>query len=139
MANLNKVFLIGNVTRDLELRYTPQGTAVLDVPLAVNDYSKGKETTTYIDVTFWDKRAETLGKHAGKGSPLFIEGKLKLERWEGKDGKSYSKLKVTGWDFQFLGQKQDEQHPLHTPPPPVPQPARTQAEVMGLGEGSIPF
>lgn len=108
MASLNKVFLMGNVTRDLELRYTPSGLAVVDIGLAVNRKyrpSEGgdlREETTFVDITFWGKQAETLGKFISKGRPLFVEGRLKLDAWTNNDGQKRSKLKVTGENFQFL-------------------------------------
>jgi len=109
MASLNKVFLMGNVTRDPELRYTPSGLAVVDIGLAVNRKyraSEGgdlREETTFVDITFWGKKAETLGKFISKGRPLFVEGRLKLDTWTNNDGQKRSKLKVTGENFQFLG------------------------------------
>lgn len=108
MANLNKVMLIGNLTRDPELRYTPKGTAVADISLAINrvwrDESGAKqEETTFVDVTFWSKTAETLAKYMRKGNPLYVEGRLALDTWDDKEtGKKRSRLKVIGENMQFL-------------------------------------
>lgn len=117
MANLNKVMLIGNITRNLELKYTPRGTAVLDVGLAVNrkwrdDAGSDHEETTFVDITFFGKQAETIQKHVGKGSPIYIEGRLTIDTWQDKQtGQNRTKLKVTGDTFQFLPdgkQRQDD-------------------------------
>ncbi len=108
MASFNKVILVGNVTRDPELRYISSGTAVTDIGLAVNDRRKdGKtgewiEETTFVDVTLWGRTAEIAGEYVTKGSPLLIEGRLKLDTWE-KDGKKNSKLRVVGERMQLLG------------------------------------
>ncbi len=108
MSNFNKVMLMGRLTRDPELRYTPQGTAVTDVGLAVNrEYSVNNERrkdTTFVDVTFWRRQAEVLCEYLKKGSPLFVEGRLTLDTWE-QDGQKRSRLKVVGDNFQFLGER----------------------------------
>lgn len=108
MANLNKVMLIGNLTRDPELRHTPRGTAVAELGLAINrtwtDDQKGKqEETTFVDVTLWGRQAETVQQYLTKGSPIYIEGRLNLDTWDDKaTGQKRSKLKVIGESFQFL-------------------------------------
>jgi len=109
MASFNKVILVGNVTRDPELRYISSGTAVTDVGLAVNDRRKNAqgewvEETTFVDVTLWGRTAEVAGEYVSKGSPLLIEGRLKLDTWE-KDGKKNSKLRVVGERMQLLGSR----------------------------------
>ena len=109
MASFNKVILLGNVTRDPELRYIANGTAVTDVGLAVNDRRKTAsgewvEETTFVDVTLWGRTAEVAGEYVTKGSPLLIEGRLKLDTWE-KDGKKNSKLRVVGERMQLLGSR----------------------------------
>src|SRR5262245_130769 len=109
MANLNKVLLIGNLTRDVETRYTQGGTAIAKVGLAVNRKYKDqsgelKEETCFVDLTAWGKQAETLAKFVGKGSPLFVEGRLQYSAWEDKEGGGKrSKLDVVVESFQFLG------------------------------------
>ncbi|MFM2242985.1 MAG: single-stranded DNA-binding protein [Verrucomicrobiota bacterium] len=108
MANLNKVLLIGNLTRDPELRYTPKGTAVADLGLAVNRrVSDGagnwSDETTFVDVTVWGTTAENAQKFLTKGRGVFIEGRLQLDTWEDKQsGQKRSKLKVVGDTLQFL-------------------------------------
>lgn len=107
MASFNRVILIGNLTRDPELRYIPSGMAVTEIGLAVNDRRKGPngdwiEETTFVDVTLWGRTAEVVTEYCTKGSPLFVEGRLKLDSWE-KEGKKNYKLRVVGEKIQFLG------------------------------------
>ncbi|WP_353565386.1 single-stranded DNA-binding protein [Haloferula sargassicola] len=108
MANLNKVLLLGNLTRDPELRYTPKGTAVADLSIAVNRrVSDGSgnwsDETTFVDVTVWGNTAENSQKYLTKGRGVFIEGRLQLDTWEDKQsGQKRSKLKVVGETVQFL-------------------------------------
>ena len=109
MASFNRVVLLGNVTRDPELRYIASGTAVTDIGLAVNDRRKTPtgewvEETTFVDVTLWGRTAEVACEYVTKGSPLLIEGRLKLDTWE-KDGKKNSKLRVVGEKMQLLGSR----------------------------------
>ncbi|MGM0491294.1 MAG: single-stranded DNA-binding protein, partial [Planctomycetota bacterium] len=87
MANFNRVILLGNLTRDVELRYTPRQTAVTDIGLAVNDRRKSAdgewvEEATFVDVTLWGRTAEIASQYLGKGSPILVEGRLKLDTWE---------------------------------------------------------
>ena len=106
MASFNRVILVGNVTRDVELRYTPQGTAVTDIGMAVNDRVKKQgewvEETTFVDITLWGRTAEVAGEYLSKGAPVLIEGRLKLDMWE-QDGQKRSKLKIIGERMQMLG------------------------------------
>lgn len=110
MANVNKVILIGNLTRDPEVRYTPKGTAVSDISLAVNrvtggsDGAERREETTYVDITLWGRQAELAQQYLTKGRPVYIEGRLQMDTWEDKQsGQKRSKLKVVGEVMQFLG------------------------------------
>jgi single-strand DNA-binding protein len=108
MANLNKVMLIGNLTRDPELKYTPGNQAVCEVGLAVNRKYRTKdgedrEETTFVDCEAWGKQAEVIKQYMAKGRPLFIEGRLKLDTWEDKEGGKRSKMRVVIENFQFLG------------------------------------
>jgi single-strand DNA-binding protein len=110
MASLNRVILLGNVTRDPELRYIASGTAVTDLGLAVNDRRKNAtgewvEETTFINVTLWARTAELASEYLSKGSPVLIEGRLKYDAWETPDGQKRSKLSVVGDRMQFLGAK----------------------------------
>jgi single-strand DNA-binding protein len=109
MASFNRVILVGNLTRDPELRYIPSGTAVSEIGLAVNDRRKNAngewiEETTFVDVTLWGRTAEVACEYLNKGSNVLIEGRLKLDTWE-KDGKKNSKLRVIGESMQMLGGK----------------------------------
>lgn len=108
MASVNKVILMGNLTRDPELRYTPKGTAVADLGIAVNRrVSDGNgnwsDETTFVDVTVWGSTAENVQKYLSKGRGVFVEGRLQLDTWEDKQsGQKRSKLKVVGENVQFL-------------------------------------
>lgn len=106
MASYNRVILVGNLTRDPELRYIPSGTAVATIGLAVNDRVKRGDQwvdeTTFVDVTLWGRTAEIANEYLSKGSPVLIEGRLKLDTWE-KDGQKHSKLKVVCDKMQMLG------------------------------------
>lgn len=108
MANYNRVVLVGNLTRDPELRYISSGTAVSDIGLAVNDRVKRGdqwvEEPTFVDITLWGRTAEVANEYLSKGSPVLIEGRLKLDTWE-KDGQKHSKLKVVGERMQMLGSR----------------------------------
>jgi single-strand DNA-binding protein len=109
MANLNKVMLIGNLTRDPELRVTPKGTAICQFSLAVNrkfrdDSGADREEVTYVDIEAWGKSGENISKYCTKGRPLFVEGRLRLDQWEDKTTKEKrSRMKVVLENFQFLG------------------------------------
>ena len=108
MANLNKVFLIGNLTRDPELRYTPGGTAVANLGLAVNRKFKDssgelKEEVCFLTVTVWDKQAEACCQYLQKGRPVFVEGVLQSRFWETPEGQKRSAIDVRAERVQFLG------------------------------------
>ncbi len=110
MASFNRVVLMGNLTRDPEVRYTTGGTAVTDVSLAINRYRTDKNTnerieeTTFVEVTLWGRTAEIAGEYLGKGRPVLIEGRLQQDQWEDKEtGQKRSKLKVVGESMQLLG------------------------------------
>ncbi len=109
MAGFNRVILIGNLTRDPELRYTPQGTAVADLRLAVTTVrgrsgSERKEETLFIDCTVWDRQAETCSEYLAKGRPVLVEGRLIEDQWQDKEtGERRSRIKVYVQNVQFLG------------------------------------
>jgi single-strand DNA-binding protein len=111
MANLNKVMLIGNLTRDPELRHTPSGKTVSEIGLAINrtwtnDQGQKQEDTTFVDVTLWGRQAEVVQQYVTKGSPIYIEGRLQLDSWDDKEtGKKRSKLRIIAENFQFLSGK----------------------------------
>ncbi len=112
MASYNRVMLIGNLTRDIDLRHTPGGTAVTDMGMAVNDRRKNAQgewvdEVTYVDVTLWGRTAEIAAEYLRKGSPVFIEGRLKLDSWEAEGQKKY-KLRVVGERLQLLGGRSEE-------------------------------
>lgn len=108
MANLNKVLIIGNLTRDPELRYTPSGTAVANLRIAVNRRYKdrngeAKDEVCYLTVVTWDKQAEVCNQYLHKGSPLFVEGRLQSRSWDGPDGKKRNVVEIRAERVQFLG------------------------------------
>src|SRR6476619_7232319 len=109
MASFNRVILLGNLTRDVEVRYLQSGTAVADIGMAVNDRRKGQngewvDETTFVDVTLWGRTAEVAGEYLSKGTPLLVEGRLKYDTWE-KDGQKRSKLSVVCERMQMVGAK----------------------------------
>lgn len=111
MASYNKVTLIGNITRDIDLRYTPKGTAVAELGIAVNRVTKNedgskREEVTFVDVTLWGNTAELAKQYLEKGRSVFIEGRLQMDTWTDKEtGKQRTKLKVVGENMQFIGGK----------------------------------
>jgi single-strand DNA-binding protein len=164
MASFNRVILLGNLTRDIELRYLPSQMAVADIGLAVNDRRKNAngewiEEVTFVDVTVWGRTAEVMSEYLSKGSPVFIEGRLKLDTWEGQDGQKRSKLKVICERMQLIGAKgqggqgggqggapraaappspQRNQAPQYNQPGP-PDEAYDQAQGEPSGGDDIPF
>jgi len=108
MANFNKVLLIGNLTKDPELRYTPQGTAVVNLRLAVNRRFRDKnqelkEETCFVTAVVWNKQAETCNQYLHKGSPIFVEGRLQSRSWEDNSGQKRNVIEVRAERVQFLG------------------------------------
>ena len=127
MSSYNRVILMGNLTRDIELKYIQSGTAVTELGLAVNDRRKSPsgewvQDTTFVDVTVWGREAEVAAEYLRKGSPVLIEGRLKLDTWE-TDGQKRSKLRVVCERLQLIGRKEDggEQRQA-TKPAPTPKP-----------------
>jgi single-strand DNA-binding protein len=129
MANLNRVLLIGNLTRDPELRYTPKGTAVTEIGLAVNRIYSGedgekKEETTFVDVTLWARQAEVAGQYLKKGRPVFIEGRLQLDTWDDKQtGQKRSRLRVVAENLQLLGSRPEGESSSAPPSSPRRSPS----------------
>lgn len=157
MANLNKVMLIGNLTRDPELRYTPKGSAVAEFGLAINrvwynEQKQKQEETTFVDITLWARQAEIAQQYLTKGSPVYIEGRLSLDTWDDKaTGQKRSKIKVVGETLQLLGSKnhsgggapqsqggQSTQQQQHRSTPP-PQGASAAPAGEFQEEDDIPF
>ena len=112
MPNLNKVMLMGNLTRDPEIKYTPKGTAIANFGIAVNrtytpEGGEKREEVTFIDLEAFGRTAEIIGEYFKKGRPIFIEGRLKLDQWDDKTtGKKMSKLRVVVDSFEFLGSRE---------------------------------
>jgi single-strand DNA-binding protein len=109
MSSFNKVIIMGRLTRSVELRTTSRGHSVVDLGIAVNERCPGDngewvDVTQFVDVTFWNRKAEVIAQYFQMGSPILIEGSLQLDRWE-KEGKNLSKLKVRGTNFSFVGNK----------------------------------
>lgn len=169
MASYNRVILVGNLTRDIELRYTASGTAVTDIGMAVNDRRKSQtgewvDETTFVDVTLWGRTAEVASEYLSKGSPILVEGRLKLDTWE-TDGQKRSKLRVVCDRMQMLsgGRPRTESQtgeptssynsapnygapssgqPQGGPPPQGPPPGAPEAQPTGSAgydDPNIPF
>lgn len=128
MANLNRVLLIGNLTRDPEVRYTPKGTAVTDIGMAINrvftsEDGERREEVTYVDVVLWARLAEIAGQYLKKGRPVFIEGRLQLDTWDDKQtGQKRSRMRVVAENLQLLGSR-GESEGGPTGPAPARRPA----------------
>ena len=154
MANFNKVILAGNLTRDPELKYTPNQTAVCEFGMAINRKYKGgdgqqREDTCFVDCQAWGKTGEVIAQYMVKGKPLLVEGRLSYDSWEGKDGQKRSKLRVTVENFQFLGgpndgqqgggqQQQRQAPPQQQAPPPAQAPPPRSDYTPVLPAGSPP-
>ena len=166
MANFNKVILAGNLTRDPELRYTPKGTAIARLGLAINrnwttETGEKKEEVTFVDVDAFGRQAEVIAQYMRKGRPLLVEGRLRLDSWEDKQtNQKRSRLGVVLESFSFLDsgrsdgagpaegqisrpsapQHQNQQHPSASAAPAAPQRAAAPAEDSGPGEeDDVPF
>lgn len=131
MSNFNKVFLMGNLTRDPETRSTNKGTAVTRFTLAVNrryttEAGEAKEEVTFVDIDAWGKMAEAIAKYGKRGKPMHIEGRLKLEQWDDKaTGQKRSRMGVVLESFQFLGPRDPMPQQTGRPGPPPSDPAPT--------------
>ena len=138
---------MGNVTRDIELRYTPKGTAVSDIGLAVNRVRTGDsgekiEETTFVDVTLWGRTAEIAHQYSGKGRPLFIEGRLHMDSWDDKtSGQKRTKLKVIAENIQLMGSPGGgSQHGGNPAPQQAPQQGGSPAQGAPIDDNDdIPF
>jgi single-strand DNA-binding protein len=151
MASFNKVILLGNLTRDPEVRYTPKGSAVCDLGIAVNrqytlDSGEKREEVTYVDVVLWSRLAEIAGEYLKKGRPVFIEGRLQMDSWDDKQtGQKRTKLRVVGESMQLLGSRPPgtgaaetaEEDRQSRPPKGTPPPKPTEAAAPD--EDEIPF
>lgn len=153
MPNLNKVMLMGNLTRDPEIKYTPKGMAIAHFGIAVNrvwsnEAGEKQEEVTFIDIEMFGRKAEVVGEYFKKGKPIYVEGRLKLDSWDDKaTGQKKSKLKVVGETFEFLGSREGgggehgEGRPQSRPPgKPAPPPQRPPADPdLDAPEDEIPF
>ncbi len=106
--SFNKIIIVGNLGKDPELRYTPQGDAVCNLSIATNEKKRDKagetqDVTTWFRVTLWRRQAENASKYLSKGSPVYVEGRLRIEEWSDRDGNNRYTLEVQGTDMQFLG------------------------------------
>lgn len=150
MASYNKVVLLGNLTRDVELRHIPSGTAVVDVGIAVNDrVKKGEEwvdEVCFVELTMFGRTAEVAAEYLGKGSQILVEGKLKLEQWE-KDGQKHSKHKVKVDAMQMLGKRGEGESPQRTSSgysqtqsrPQTQQSNQSASSIYGMAADDVPF
>lgn len=156
MANLNKVFLIGNLTRDPELRYIPSGTAVASFGLATNRTYKSssgekKQETCFVRVVVWGRTAEVCGEYLSKGSPVFVEGRLQYRAWDSPNGEKRNTLEVRAERIQFIGSKTEkaggaqagQAHPEEVEDinldSEMPEPTTSNAIKMKKKEDEIPF
>lgn len=146
MAGYNKVILIGNLTRDPELRYTPKGTAIAKLGIAVNrtwrtETGEQKEEVTFIDVDAFGKQAELIGQYLKKGNPLMLEGRLRLDQWDDKQtGQKRSKLGVVMEGFQFIGGGANRSETGNDPGMRRPsEPAAPPPEPAPQNEDDVPF
>jgi single-strand DNA-binding protein len=143
MASYNRVVLLGNLTRDVELKYLPSGTAVADIGLAVNDRRKNQagewvDEPTFVDITLWGRTAEVASEYLGKGSSVLIEGRLKLDTWE-TEGQKRSKLKVIGERMQMVGPRSNrEPRGAGHEEPDFSQPATASATPQPVASHSQP-
>ena len=144
MASYNRVILLGNLTRDPQVRYTPSGTAVAEIGLAVNRYWFDKQTnsrreeTTFVDVTLLGRVAEVASQYLKKGRSVFIEGRLQLNTWEDKQtGQKRSRLIVVAEHLQFLGSRSQSEGPPSSGPSPPP--AQTRDPDLDVEDSDIPF
>src|SRR5881397_1214879 len=151
MPSFNKVILAGNLTRDPELRYTPKGTAVARLGMAVNrtwknETGETKEEVTFVDIDAWGRQAEVIAQYAKKGRPLLVEGRLKLDQWEDKNThQKQSKLKVVLESFTFIDSKPVDGSASSARPAPVPAtasappPEAPEPEAAPPEEDDVPF
>ena len=145
MANFNKIFLMGNLTRDPQLSYLPSQTAVVDFGLAVNRRWTGKdgekkESTCFVDCRAFSQQAETINKYLSKGKPIFIEGRLDFDTWTSQDGSKRSKHRVTVERFQFIGQASADEKARSAPQQGgAGQGPQAGAQADDFGGDDIPF
>lgn len=145
MASFNRVILLGNLTRDVELKHLQSGMAVAELGLAINEKHKDAtgqwvESTVFVDVTLWGRTAEIAGEYLAKGEPAMIEGRLKFDQWE-KDGKKQSKLRVTGEKLQLLSRNAPpaDESQQETRQRPTAKPASRQRQTVPPPDEDVGF
>ena len=141
--SFNKIILVGNLGRDPELRYTPQGTPVCSFTVATNEKRKDKagetqDVTTWFRVTLWGRQAETASQYLTKGRPIYVEGRLRLEEWTDRDGKQRYTLEVHATDMQFIGGGRTDEAAGASGVSRAPSTERQQSEP-DLSDDDIPF
>jgi single-strand DNA-binding protein len=139
--SFNKVILVGNLGRDPELRYTPQGTPVCSFSMATNEKRKDKtgemqDHTTWFRVTLWGRQAETASQYLTKGRPVYIEGRLRVEEWTDRDGKARHTLEVHATDMQFIGGGRGSEEPHMERAAAA---GASPAEATDMADDDIPF
>jgi len=142
--SFNKLILVGNLGRDPELRYTPQGTPVCSFTLATNEKRKDRagenqDVTTWFRVTLWGRQAETASQYLSKGRPVYIEGRLRVEEWTDKDGKQRHTLEVHATDMQFIGGRGDEGSGQNVRAETSPASRTETTENENISDDDIPF
>jgi len=147
--SFNKIIIVGNLGRDPELRYTPQGTAVCNFSMATTEKRRDKsgeyqDVTTWFRVTLWDKKAEVAAKYLQKGKPVYVEGRLKIDEWTDRDGNNRFTLDVTATDMQFIGSSSDRDSGYSSDGPEMEaqEPAQSSSAAAAGGNATdddIPF
>lgn len=141
--SFNKIILVGNLGRDPELRYTPQGTPVCSFTVATNEKRKDRagemqDVTTWFRVTLWGRQAETASQYLTKGRPIYVEGRIRLEEWTDRDGKQRYTLEVHATDMQFIGGGRADEAGTTTGSRPSPQSDQLSSEA-DVSDDDIPF
>ena len=141
--SFNKIILVGNLGRDPELRYTPQGTPVCSFTLATNERRKDKtgetqDQTTWFRVTLWGRQAETASQYLSKGRPVYVEGRLRVEEWTDREGRSRFTLEVHATDMQFIGGRSSDEPPAGSSKTDAQAPPETPPD-SDIGDDDIPF
>ena len=142
--SFNKIIIVGNLGRDPELRYTPQGTPVCTFTMATNDRRKDRngemtDQTTWFRVTLWNRQAETASQYLHKGKPVYIEGRLRVDEYTDRDGKPRFTLDVTATDMQFIGSRQDDATHERSASSSASASAGPSSEPAELTDEDIPF
>ena len=140
--SFNKIILVGNLGRDPELRYTPQGTPVCSFTMATNERRKDRagetqDVTTWFKVTLWGRQAETASQYLTKGRPVYIEGRLRVEEWTDRDGRQRHTLEVQATDMQFIGGRGEDAPASRTEASATS--GSTETSAADISDDDIPF